>query len=42
MKKIDEHNQVDPKGFSTQLGFTITMLILALMVGSILAILGIG
>lgn len=42
MKRIDERDQVDPRGFSTRLGFTITMLILALMVGSILAMLGIG
>jgi fatty acid desaturase len=42
MKKIDENNQVDPKGFSMRLGFTITVLILALLIGSILAIFGVG
>lgn len=42
MKKIDENNQVKPKGFSMRLGFTITALILALMIGSILALFGVG
>lgn len=42
MKRIDENNQVEPKGFSMRLGFTITMLILALLIGSILAAFGVG
>ena len=42
MRRIDERSQVDPKGFSLRLGFTITALILALLVGSILAVLGGG
>jgi hypothetical protein len=42
MKKIDENDQVVPKGFSMRLGFTITVLILALLIGSILAIFGVG
>jgi len=37
MKKIDENDQVEPKGFAMRLGFTITMLILALLIGSTLA-----
>ena len=40
MKKIDENDQVVPKGFSMRLGFTITVLLLALLIGSILSILG--
>ncbi len=32
----------EPKGFSIRLGFTITVLILALLVGAILAALGVG
>ncbi len=40
MKRIDERYQVEPKGFSMRLGFTITMLILALLIGSIVALLG--
>jgi hypothetical protein len=39
MKKIDQNSQVDPKGFSMRLGFTITVLILALLIGSVLAVL---
>ncbi len=42
MKKIDDNDQVDPKGFSMRLGFTITALILALLIGSILVIFGVG
>jgi len=42
MKRIDERNQVDPKGFSMRLGFTITALIVALLLGSVLALFGIG
>jgi hypothetical protein len=42
MQKIDKNNQVDPKGFSVRLGFTITVLILALLIGSILALFGVG
>jgi len=42
MQKIDKNNQVDPKGFSVRLGFTITVLILALLIGSILALFGFG
>ena len=42
MKKIDENNQVDPKGFSMRLGFTITILILALLIGSLMTIFGVG
>jgi hypothetical protein len=38
MKKIDENDQVDPKGFSMRLGFTITALILALLTGAVIAI----
>ena len=37
MKKIDQNNQVEPQGFSMRLGFTITVLILALLIGSVLA-----
>ena len=40
MKKIDERNQVEPQGFSMRLGFTITVLILALFIGSIVGIFG--
>jgi hypothetical protein len=36
-QRIDGCDQVKPEGFSMRLGFTITMLILALLVGSILA-----
>ena len=36
MKKIDDNDQVLPKGFSLHLGFTITMLILMLLIGSII------
>jgi len=42
MKKIDENNQVMPKGFSMHLGFTITVLILGLLIGSIMAVFGVG
>ena len=42
MKKIDKSDQVVPKGFSMRLGFTITVLILALLIGSILALFGVG
>ena len=42
MQKIDKNNQVDPKGFSVRLGFTITVLVLALLIGSILALFGVG
>lgn len=42
IKKIDENNQVEPKDFSMRLGFTITILILALLIGSIMAIFGAG
>jgi len=42
MQKIDKNNQVDPKGFSVRLGFTITVLIMALLIGSILALFGVG
>jgi hypothetical protein len=41
MKRIDGRDQVEPKGFSMRLGFTITVLILALLTGSILAVLGV-
>ena len=37
MRKIDQTGQVKPQGFSMQLGFTITMLILALFIASTLA-----
>lgn len=40
MKKIDDNDQVEPSGFSMRLGFTITMLILALLIGSGWALLG--
>ena len=42
MQKIDKNNQVDPKGFSMRLGFTITILLLALLIGSIMTIFGVG
>ena len=42
MQKIDKKNQVDPKGFSMRLGFTITILLLALLIGSIMTIFGVG
>ena len=42
IKKIDKNDQVVPKGFSMRLGFTITVLILALLIGSILALFGVG
>jgi hypothetical protein len=42
MKKIDENDQVVPKGFSMSLGFAITVLIFALLIGSILVIFGVG
>lgn len=42
MKKIDENDQFVPEGFSMRLGFTITVLLLALLIGSILAIFGVG
>ncbi len=42
MKRIDAHDQVEPKGFSLRLGFTITVLILALLIGSVLARFGVG
>jgi len=42
MKKIDGNDQVCPKGFSMHLGFTITVLILALLIGSVMAIFGVG
>lgn len=35
MKKIDENGQVEPSGFSYQLAFTITALILSFLIGSI-------
>jgi len=40
MKKIDESGQVEPSGFSLRLAFTITVLILALLIGSIMAFFG--
>ena len=42
MKQIDQYDQVEPKGFSMRLGFTITVLILALLTGSILVAIGLG
>jgi len=42
MKRIDAHDQVEPKGFSLRLGFTITVLILALLSGLIMTVFGIG
>lgn len=38
MKKIDENDQVEPKGFAMRLGFTITMFILMFLIGSTLAL----
>jgi len=41
MKRMDERDQVEPKGFSLRLGFTITLLILALLIGLVMTISGI-
>ena len=40
MKKIDENDQFVPKAYSMRLGFAITVLRFALLIGSTLSILG--
>lgn len=39
MKKIDENDQVTPKGFANQLAFTITSLIIAFFIGALVTLL---